>query len=221
MYKLQEINGKLFCKNSHEYTEENTIWVTNKLGIQFRQCRVCKNAAKKRYYERRVGHETNGNPQKEKTHCDNGHEFTEENTAYTKAGYRHCRQCSRDSANRVRIEDPEGTKLRKKEWQSQSRYGLSVEERVAMLAAQGGKCAVCGRSDCEWGKVGFNVNGWSTDHNHTTNQVRSILCQPCNILVGQIETNKDKVLKILDYLERFKCGSEPVLGVEESYVSVN
>lgn len=30
-----------------------------------------------------------------KTHCNRGHEYTEENTYRTPAGYRHCRQCQR------------------------------------------------------------------------------------------------------------------------------
>ncbi|MER8220922.1 HNH endonuclease signature motif containing protein [Streptomyces sp. NPDC094143] len=35
-----------------------------------------------------------------KTHCDNGHEFTPENTYLTKGGARNCRACGRDRANR-------------------------------------------------------------------------------------------------------------------------
>lgn len=41
--------------------------------------------------------------QKAKTHCDNGHEYTTENT-YTWKGWRYCRTCNRESKQRKRDE---------------------------------------------------------------------------------------------------------------------
>lgn len=37
-----------------------------------------------------------------KTHCDHGHEFSEENTAITPEGYRECRVCRRQISQRYR-----------------------------------------------------------------------------------------------------------------------
>jgi hypothetical protein len=41
-----------------------------------------------------------------KTHCSNGHEFTTENTAITKKGYRSCRACGRANSRRRTNETP-------------------------------------------------------------------------------------------------------------------
>jgi len=39
-----------------------------------------------------------GLPQREKTHCPAGHEYDAENTYFTKAGSRHCKECVRQRA---------------------------------------------------------------------------------------------------------------------------
>ena len=50
-------------------------------------------------------------------------------------------------------------------------YGLTQEEHDALLAAQGGVCAICkgGRS--------YNLD---VDHDHMTGMVRGLLCRRCN-----------------------------------------
>lgn len=61
------------------------------------------------------------------------------------------------------------------------RYGITIAERDALLAEQGGVCAICKSPDpkCR--------NGWHLDHNHGTGVVRGVLCQTCNTGLGAIE----------------------------------
>ncbi len=58
------------------------------------------------------------------------------------------------------------------------KYGLSREEYDNMLIAQGGECAVCGSKD----------NNLCVDHCHTSGIVRGLVCHPCNLALGRIET---------------------------------
>lgn len=53
-----------------------------------------------------------------------------------------------------------------------------IRERRAMLAAQGNRCAICGKdgSECAWGLV--------LDHSHTTGKPRGMLCPSCNSMLG-------------------------------------
>lgn len=60
------------------------------------------------------------------------------------------------------------------------KYGLTPEAFSGLLAAQGGKCYVCGTT-APSGK------GWSVDHCHETNVVRFIACNPCNTALGLIK----------------------------------
>ena len=52
------------------------------------------------------------------------------------------------------------------------------------------KCEICN----EYRKIVF-------DHNHDTGQFRGWICDKCNVAIGMIDENIDKLLKIKNYLE--------------------
>lgn len=63
--------------------------------------------------------------------------------------------------------------------QLRRKYGLSLEEYGAMLAHQGGVCAICGKSRiARAGQPNLHV-----DHDHSTHLIRGLLCWPCNKLL--------------------------------------
>lgn len=57
------------------------------------------------------------------------------------------------------------------------RYGLAPGEYDSMYEAQGGRCFICGGSHAK-GKL-------VVDHDHLTGEVRKLLCNHCNTLLGQ------------------------------------
>lgn len=71
------------------------------------------------------------------------------------------------------------------------RYGIGAPEVDAMIAAQGGRCPICGRTDPE-----------QVDHDHATGKVRGILCFNCNGGLGQFRDDVDSLLMAADYLSR-------------------
>ncbi len=58
-------------------------------------------------------------------------------------------------------------------------YGISTAERDAMLAAQGGLCAICQK------ETSFRSGGAAVDHCHITGKVRAVLCGNCNPGLGK------------------------------------
>ncbi|MGY1733659.1 endonuclease VII domain-containing protein [Geodermatophilus sp. SYSU D01045] len=56
------------------------------------------------------------------------------------------------------------------------RYGITVAEADAMLAEQGGLCAICVTAPAE-----------HVDHDHVTGRVRALLCFGCNGGLGQFK----------------------------------
>ena len=78
-----------------------------------------------------------------------------------------------------------------------TRYGITDNDYHAMLAKQGGGCAIC--------KTIFPNNGrgnayFDVDHNHSTGKVRGLLCRDCNVTVGVIEKKTEKIKLIYEYL---------------------
>jgi hypothetical protein len=71
------------------------------------------------------------------------------------------------------------------------KYGLTLEEFGEILALQGGGCAICGRPDAD-----------NVDHDHRTGRVRGILCFNCNIAMGQLEDDEDRLAAAMTYVAR-------------------
>jgi len=127
----------------------------------------------------------------EKTHCKYGHEFTPENTYhYTKPDGKTRRQCitCRDRVGQERQRDNHLKRL----------YGISEEEYDNLLVSQDFRCAVCREESKTLGK---NAR-LHVDHDHLTGRVRGLLCYACNIAIGFLEEDPERVQKIMDYLER-------------------
>lgn len=76
-------------------------------------------------------------------------------------------------------------------------YGLTLEEYEAMLAAQGGVCAICGSAELRGPGKSLPV-----DHCHDTSRVRGILCGNCNRGIGAFGHDPDKLLAAIAYLQR-------------------
>lgn len=81
-----------------------------------------------------------------------------------------------------------------------STYGLTSVAYEAMLAAQGGGCAVCRSADPQedGGRTAFHV-----DHNHATGAVRGLLCKPCNLALGYAKDDPHRLRLLAGYLERY------------------
>jgi hypothetical protein len=73
-------------------------------------------------------------------------------------------------------------------------YGLTREDYEAMIAAQAGKCSICGEP----------MNRMAVDHDHATGRVRALLCIPCNAALGHVE-NAVWLASAKNYLEAHKC----------------
>jgi len=69
------------------------------------------------------------------------------------------------------------------------KYGLTLEAYDALLAAQDFGCAICGKPDPD-----------NVDHDHVTGRVRGILCWNCNIAIGQVEDDEDRMIAAAAYL---------------------
>lgn len=73
------------------------------------------------------------------------------------------------------------------------RHGLTSLGYAKLLAFQLGTCAICNR-ECTLNKR------LSIDHDHTTNQIRGLLCDPCNTGLGKFKDDPSLFYAAADYL---------------------
>ena len=83
------------------------------------------------------------------------------------------------------------------------RFGLSVEDYERMLKESGNVCAVCKQPETATTAQAGTIRRLAIDHNHTTGQLRGLLCFRCNSVVGKIEERLDLLDAIRDYLIRW------------------
>lgn len=78
-------------------------------------------------------------------------------------------------------------------------FGITLDDFEAMLAAQGGVCAICHEA-CDWKRR--DKQPLVVDHDHATGRVRGLLCHACNGLLGWARDNTHVLSSAIDYLER-------------------
>lgn len=106
-----------------------------------------------------------------------------------------CKACNRARAlahqRAMRLADPaynRRSRLRRM-------YGISLEDYDAMLARQGGHCAICPATE-----VGGRGGSFHIDHDHETGQVRGLLCHGCNVGIGNLGEDVDRLMAAAAYL---------------------
>lgn len=114
--------------------------------------------------------------------CCNEKELSEFNRSqYDKSGHRNiCRDCR--NTHRTIIRSAE-------------------KNRQALLQKQNNCCAICGKSEQD------NGQRLAIDHNHSTHQVRALLCRNCNTGLGAFKDDEVLMNKAIDYLKEFSDGT--------------
>jgi hypothetical protein len=77
--------------------------------------------------------------------------------------------------------------------------GITLDDYNALLASQGGVCAICGKPETTM-RLG-TLRELAVDHCHVTGKVRGLLCSQCNHGLGNYRDNPELLRKAAEYLE--------------------
>jgi len=168
------------CATCGEEKSTNGFYIDNRTGsASGKNCRVCRcAAARKRYAEDPDGRQKR-NEQNRRSYAKNPTRGRE----YTRRYRLKMSQADRDRYLRCQ----RNQHLKRK-------YGLTLERQVAIFARQDNSCAIC--LSTEPG----TKHGWSVDHDHADNQIRGILCQKCNSMLGYARDSGEILARAIDYL---------------------
>lgn len=111
-----------------------------------------------------------------------------------------CRQCYQLHARTWPSRRSEAKRIANKNRKKVYRHHIKVQgvghERFqAMLDAQNGVCAVCGNTN---GKRQLCV-----DHCHATGKVRGLLCGNCNLALGNLKDDPQRIANLLAYILKY------------------
>lgn len=104
----------------------------------------------------------------------------------------------REQQRRFRMQRRPRTRAAIRRWHLWQKFRLTPEQYDEMLAAQDGKCALCQRPERQEGKR------LAVDHCHASGLVRELLCGPCNVVLGYIES-ADWFPRALAYIEKHRA----------------
>ena len=91
--------------------------------------------------------------------------------------------------------------LKTRKWED---HGLDAHGYVAMLEAQKGVCAICGRPERRVDGNTPKIKDLAVDHCHTSNRVRALLCSNCNTAIGLLDDSPDLLSKAKAYLLQYE-----------------
>lgn len=97
-------------------------------------------------------------------------------------------------------------KARRKLNRIKETYGITLEQKHALLKAQGGCCAICKTADPT--PVRKNQDPWFVDHCHAYEEstggikIRGILCCLCNFMLGNAKDSRETLLAAVQYINK-------------------
>ncbi len=76
-----------------------------------------------------------------------------------------------------------------------AKFGLTLDEYNNVLENQDGLCAICRKTEKE-------NKSLAVDHNHSTGQVRGLLCSNCNRGLGLFQENIERLANAIRYITK-------------------
>lgn len=127
------------------------------------------------------------------------------NSAKSKDGRgNRCKSCDKIVRSTSRSRSP-ATQLGYRRRTLLRNYELTLEDYELMLSMQNYACAICGTTNPvgEGNATKYNSFSFAVDHNHATNEVRGLLCNPCNRGLGFFKDSQDLLKSALLYLQKY------------------
>ncbi|SRR6266496_90958 len=85
-------------------------------------------------------------------------------------------------------------------------FGMTLEDYNIMLESQNGLCAICYKPETK--VFHGRITALVVDHCHETGKIRKLLCYRCNVSLGLLDDNPDRMRAMARYVESFQKRAE-------------
>lgn len=99
----------------------------------------------------------------------------------------------REKFRKFAKENPEKVK----NTQIKCKFGIDLVSYYKMLGQQGDGCAICKSTDSKRKGTAY----FAIDHDHVTGQVRGLLCDSCNVMLGRAKDDINILQSAILYLK--------------------
>lgn len=124
-----------------------------------------------------------------------------------------CKSCWAASLRRYRGLDLDDFQARSRAYRNKNRdklrsgqmrgmYGISLERYAEIFQSQDGVCASCGLPERTRHPISEQTKRLAIDHCHRTGRIRGLLCSRCNVALGLLNDDPERIKLLLAYLER-------------------
>lgn len=96
---------------------------------------------------------------------------------------------------------PEKIKSQRFKYYIKSKFGICIETYEKMLSDHNHQCAICGYKQPEHAEAHDKLY---VDHNHTTNEIRGLLCMNCNSALGHFREDLTILEKAVQYMTKYE-----------------
>lgn len=98
----------------------------------------------------------------------------------------------------IKLSNNPGLRDKQREWNLKRDYGITPEDYEIAAKKQNGVCAICKKESSHKSGRLF------VDHDHITGNIRGLLCNPCNLLLGHSNDDSSILKEAIKYLNKYK-----------------
>ena len=118
-----------------------------------------------------------------------------------------CRNCQKESSKKY-LSTEKGA-ITTRQAHLKRKYNIDIQAYEELLLSQNNKCKICGVSSNPDSRANYLV----VDHNHTTGDIRGLLCTKCNALLGLALDNEDILDKAKQYLQNSRVNNPTAINI--------
>jgi ribosomal protein L37AE/L43A len=185
------------CKLHGDLRKHEITYIT----YQNMRCRACDRDSSKRS---RINNPETSKYYQRKRRLDNLEEFRKRDNEYKKKDYKERKDVYQERSKKFY----QNNKDKVRNYRLKKEYGITLEQYNKIFEEQKGLCKICGSAESAISSYTKEIKFLAVDHNHTTKEVRSLLCSRCNCLVGYSLEDTDILKKAIEYLKGYQNGSE-------------